>query len=251
MTDITINNLGEELHIPTLQRAIEALKGTGQHGLLRQPYERHPSDVWTYYDTHPMDVLKALIPPPPAPPKSEAEKLVDEWINEQNANPEWRGAYVAVAQFVLDKTQPVITPAAAPTTSEKQYVFGPWIEWKGGGCPLPADWEIQTVLNDETMDNFDDCVDAAGAYGSSAWLNSAPLPITHYRVRFEVGKWYNWTGGECPVPEGCLVAVHLRNFHQPEDRHAKAAYFRWLHAVPQPNAVYDPEYDIIRFRVEG
>lgn len=28
---------------------------------------------------------------------------------------------------------------------------------------------------------------------------------------YEVGCWYGWTGGECPVPEGTLVDVRLRD----------------------------------------
>lgn len=57
---------------------------------------------------------------------------------------------------------------------------------------------------------------------------------------YEVGKWYPWTGGECPVDGESVVSVMLRDGDI--EAEASACSWQWGHD--------DCDGDIIAFRVE-
>lgn len=120
-----------------------------------------------------------------------------------------------------------------------RYVFGPWIEWSGGDCPVPHDWKIETVCSDETMGEHDPEINRAGGY-RSVW-HKGNLRITHYRVRFEVGEWYDWNGGECPVEAATLVEAWLRHNSDPQHYKWEASGWDWRHL--------DGSGDIVKFRI--
>ncbi len=56
-----------------------------------------------------------------------------------------------------------------------------------------------------------------------------------------MNEWIDWNGGECPVNEGSIVEVLLRNG---ELRQRYAAPLRWDH-----ESIHYKEYDIVRYRV--
>jgi len=288
----------------TVQRCIEALKGSGEYDRQwkRQLYQRGAGELvetWTY-TTHPMDILKGLLPPPE---KSEAEKLVDEWLESSNPN----DSYAGLAQFILDKQRSdnpaeVLRDIATELAEEHgytvdqwqtyplpdgpfklvdangreiasgfssslkaspddirainealrnvapQYVYGPWRDWQGGECPVPADWHVETVLRYEEKGSHDTSICKAGGYVN--WEHVGPgvqgntYDITHYRVRFEAGRWYDWDGGECPVEPDVRVEVTLRNGEVTQAYHNPTGW-RWHHVEMFQS------HDIIRFRIIG
>lgn len=194
------------LDAATVQRCIDALKGSGVYrkewrsGELNRYAEL--IETWTY-TTHPMDILKDLLPPPE---KTEAEKLVDKWIEKAKPAPIGVGNMadlIRFAQFALDSLEP---PTEAP--QEEAYVFGPWIDWPNGPPPkIPHGWEYQ-MTGTETGYLSDVFI---GPDTNSAWHN------TNFRYCFRQNTWYNWRGGDCPVKEDTQVAV----------RYADGSVTRW------------------------
>jgi hypothetical protein len=308
--EVTTNN--QPIDAATVQRCIEALNATGEYDRQwkRQPYTRGPGELietWTY-TTHPIDILKGLLPPPE---KSEAEKLVDEFFRDRTAT---QVSDVALVQFVLDKQRSdnpaeVLRDIATELAEENgytvdqwqtyplpdgpfklvdengreialgfssslkaspddirainealrnvapQYVYGPWREWQGGECPVPGDWVVQVELDNEWADTdaegnaFTDFSLAGDADTGTAEVFMWPLDrfcgnITHYRVRFEVGKWYDWNGGECPVEPDVRVEVTLRNGEATQAYH-NPTMWRWQHVERLQS------HDIIRFKIIG
>jgi len=235
---VTDNN--QPIDPATVQRCIEALKGSGRYDSQwkRQRYQRDVEliETWTY-TTHPMDILKGLLPPPE---KSEAEKLVDEWAEFWGIKRiEGREDYVRIAQFILDKQKAhlkeLIAPSDMPVVEkpEPQYVYGPWIEWKGGQCPVPGDWMVQRVWKGVLQE--------PESASRVAWMFEG---TEKYRVRFEVGKWYDWTGGPCPVQPDVKVEYAMRN-GMPDYTSPRASTLDWHH----PTRYITPGCDIIRFKV--
>lgn len=83
--------------------------------------------------------------------------------------------------------------------------------------------------------------------GNYAWLfpvdKVTPLNKEEKEMKYEVGKWYGWNGGECPVPPNTKVRVvfsedlEYNTGFQDEVREAK--YWHW-----------DSEYSpIVAFRI--
>lgn len=228
----------------TVQRCIDALKGTGRYDKQwrRTPYQRDAElvETWTYHQ-HPIDILAGLLKPEP----TEAEKLVDEWDGDPDvaANDPERRNYLSLAQFILDRQAEarIAEMLAAPVSvaEQPQYVFGPWIKWHGGECPVPGDWMVQVRLDGRL------CSGSVPTAGGMQWDHRASGNITHYRVRFEVGKWYDWTGGPCPVGDDVRLEVGLRN-GSANSTYINAKNWCWTHGFGF-KAVTD--YDIVRFRV--
>ncbi len=173
------------------------------------------SRAWTETGASIQAKLAQLLP---APEKSEAEKLVDEWWDIQGlddgtdttAMVEWilakvrsersretpvfvHGDFDAALNWIAEKHRTLTYGSMIFNTNpapEPEYIYGPWVQWHGGECPVPGNWEVQTVLNDETLETVD-----PGHYEAEnwEWQHAGTWPhITHYRVRFEVGKWYDW-----------------------------------------------------------
>lgn len=238
----------------TVEHCIALLRGAGEY----QRKWPEPLEVWTF-TTHPIDLLAPLIAPEP----TEAEKLVNEWLG--GCADENDTDYVRLAQFILDKRNaervaatPVapstddITQASADTirsinaalgNCEPQYVFGPWIERQGGECPVPGDWMVQVAL-DKNAGNQGLDASAACLFRWSHFPHGGN--ITQYRVRFEVGKWYDWTGGPCPVEPDVKVVVVTRDGVEGEHRAqewSEGLYDWWKHEG------HDPDDNITRFKV--
>lgn len=235
----------------TVQRCIEALKGTGEYNRQWQ-WKNYGTaamellETWTY-TTHPIDVLQALI----KPEKTEAEKLVDEWMAENGiARCDDKRDLINVAQFVLDSVNAEKVAVDFPAEpidlgvgETPEYIFGPWIEWKGGERPVPGDWEIQTVCPRlrKTLDDPDETLTSAGGWSERQWRDT--VSISHYRVRFEVGKWYDWHGGECPLGPDTKVVMKLRDGRDFGPYYVSAV--TWQHGYGSGGG------DIIRFKVVG
>lgn len=208
----------------TVERCIKLLRGHGEYKRQwgRQPYRSDPElvETWTF-TTHPMDLLRGLIVT-----KTEAEKLVSEWREYRDPEDDYglfgRDDMNTLAQFILDKQQPATHPSVTAfreafdrtgtmvgtlAEPEPRYVFGPWIEWHGGECPVPGDWMVDVRFRD------------LGAYsqpipaGKLHWghYKNDLRDITHYRVRFEVGKWYDWIGGPRPVGDDVQLGWQALN----------------------------------------
>ena len=238
-----------EIHEPTLD-AVKALFNTERGVGCRTYY-----DGWYIADQ--IETLR------PAPPKSEAELLVDEWVAQNVAYESQRAVNVALAQFVLDRerathaaTPPPITPEApeAPEAQSPVYVYGPWIEWHGGDeCPVSGDWFVQVHFDGDWVDydaagnkfiDFSEANDEADGRPASKWhwYHDGIADITHYRVRFEVGKWYDWAGGSCPVPGDTRVVVGFSDRDKVDGYYAKA--WSWKHIGSKSS-------DITQFCIEG
>lgn len=181
----------------TVQRCIEALKGTGRYDKQwKRELNQRDSELiesWTY-TTHPIDILAGLLKPEP----TEAEKLVDAWLcgnmDEDDQD------YVRLAQFILDKQKPVAQ------AEEVQYAYGPWIIHPDGNAPvIPEGWKYQ--LRGCTTGRVHNEI-LTGPDTAQTWS------ATDYRIRFEVGKWYDWAGGPCPVDDAVTVEVIQRDEYQ-------------------------------------
>lgn len=200
----------------TVQRCIEALKGTGRY---ERQWERlsdmdDPDLIESWiYTTHPMDILAALL----KPEKSEAEKLVDEWDGSPETTPAHeRRDYLSLAQFILDKQAQNPTMNFATALHDQrvyeepigvtQFVYGPWIIHPDGNPPvIPEGWKYQ--LRGRTTGRVHNQI-LTGPDTAQTWS------ATDYRLRFEVGKWYDWTGGRCPVDDAVTVEVVQRDEYQ-------------------------------------
>lgn len=203
----------------------------------------------------------------PAPPKSEAELLVDKWLAIKGVGPsanmdrDTMAEWSSLAQFVLECQRHAATqPQVIPETPEAQspvYVYTPWKEWHGGECPVPGDWFVQARLEGEWEDydavgnkfiDFSEATDESDGDVAHEWVWDGrrpayvTLPVTHYRVRFEVGKWYEWHGGECPVPEDWRVNYHLRD-GQVSNSAEPAWVLEWEHRLE----LNSRNYDIFKF----
>lgn len=253
----------------TVEHCIALLRGAGeyQRQWKRQPYHADPEmlETWTF-TTHPMDLLAPLIAPEP----TEAEKLVNEWLGgcwDENDTD-----YVRLAQFILDKRNaervaatPVapstddITQASADTicsinaalgNCEPQYVFGPWIEWQGGVCPVPGDWMVDIVCRYETVEDYTQTVACATRWRRGwGWdVGRHRSDITHYRVRFEVGKWYDWAGGPCPVGPDVMVVVVTRDGWESAESWWAQGWSEGCHDWWKHEG-YRPEDNITRFKI--
>lgn len=200
----------------TVQRCIELLKGTGEYRRVihwDQPSRTSETrETWTY-TTHPMDLLTGLLKTEP----TEAEKLVDAWLG-GNMDEDDQD-YVRLAQFILDTqkrdgealmqtamnnledrlrinaapydavVKAIIASCAQP---EPQYVFGPWMPAVDGQTPpFPDGWFYQMRST------------RTGEVNPAIWPVRGRFTSedTEYRVRFTVGQWYDWAGGDCPVGE--------------------------------------------------
>jgi len=200
----------------TVQRCIEALKGSGEYrrDWKRRPYHPGPGELvetWTY-TTHPMDILAALLHPPE---KSEAEKLVAEWLDTSDVNDSYR----ELVQFILDKQKAhlkeLIAPSDMPVVEKPQYVFGPWVTPTDELTPnFPIGWLYQ-MRSSRTLE-----------VNSVLWkMGSRVCSIdTDYRAVFEVGKWYNWNGGPCPVEPDTKVHIQTRDGYQDTDGEAASGF---------------------------
>lgn len=127
-------------------------------------------------------------------------------------------------------------------SDEPQFVFGPWIEWQGGDCPVPGDWMVQVAL-DKNAGNQGLDASAACLFRWSHFPHGGN--ITQYRVRFEVGKWYDWTGGPCPVDGDAKVEVGLRT-GETVNFYSDARSYRWTHGFYGKPV---DDHDITRFKV--
>lgn len=267
----------------TVQRCIQALRGTGQYDKewkrLSDMDEPHLVESWTY-TTHPMDILAALIKPEP----TEAEKLVDEWLG-GNMDEDDQD-YVRLAQFILDKQADArfAEMLAAPTldtrsfdhtnedgdllrttvttgamksaeslgdilhshNQEPQFVFGPWIEWQGGDCPVPGDWMVQVAL-DKNAGNQGLDASAACLFRWSHFPHGGN--ITQYRVRFEVGKWYDWNGGPCPVDGDVKVEFVQRDNFTSSWKARELALEGWERGDCWKWTTPSSDDNIVRFKV--
>ena len=56
------------------------------------------------------------------------------------------------------------------------------------------------------------------------------------------GAWIEWKGGECPVPRGTWVELHLRDEMKPQGLKRLASVIRWQHGLKADS-------DIIAYRV--
>lgn len=124
---------------------------------------------------------------------------------------------------------------------QPRYVFGPWVKWNGGDCPVPGDWMVETVCSDEVMGEHDADVCEASDW---AWNHCDCCDITHYRVRFTVGQWYDWAGGDCPVGKDVMVTYELRKYGFDETGPWSAKRLDWAHPTQWGAAT-----DIIKFKI--
>lgn len=223
----------------TVKRCIEALRTAPGVYSERKTYTN------TYIDAITIDnavvTLEGLLP---EPEKTNAEKLVDEWCQSRGMTlfGDIIKDYASFADFVLDR---VSEKVATAINTEPSYVYGPWIKWEGGKCPVPGDWRIETVLADETVANHDEDITTAQGW---RWTHiGSDSDITHYRVRFEVGKWYDWTGGPCPIDGETRAQVRFR-YGQTYEGSGKTSFWS--------NGSYDwwkheglPDDNIIAFKV--
>ncbi len=190
-----------EIHGPTLDACINALSWKMRVRSYSEPYSKITDDYYTFAGNRsPLDILESLRP---APELSEAEKLASEWATSRGYDFVTPGN-VSLVEFVMQR---LATPAKLPEP-EPEYVFGRWIKHDGSNeCPVPSDWEIETVCGRyESLDEYDTSITRANNWTPGQWEKS----ITYYRVRFEVGKWYDWTGGECPLPDDCRFEFCMR-----------------------------------------
>lgn len=255
----------------TVQRCIELLKGTGEYRRVihwDQPSRTSETrETWTY-TTHPMDLLAGLLEPEP----TEAEKLVSAWA-EDAANlldaDYWYEELVELAQFILDKqardgealmrtamnnledrllVRTMTTTGTMKASPEEirainealgnvepQFVYGPWMPAVDGQTPpFPVGWFYQMRAA------------STGVIGTTLECRGAPVESidTEYRVRFEVGKWYDWAGGDCPVGAEVRVEVGLRDAGT-NSTYTNPTYYRWGHGMGADS------HDIIKFRIMG
>lgn len=174
----------------TVQRCIEALKGTGRYDvkwdMLGYAGALRKVESWTY-TTHPMDILAGLLKPEP----TEAEKLVDAWMG-GNMDEDDQD-YVRLAQFILDKQAQNPTMNFATALHDQrvyeepigvtQFVYGPWIIHPDGNAPvIPEGWKYQ--LRGRTTGRVHNEI-LTGPDTAQTWS------ATDYRLRFEAGKWFN------------------------------------------------------------
>lgn len=261
----------------TVERCIELLRGTGEYGRSTKRIsdfeEPHQVETWTF-TTHPIDLLRSLIVPEPTE-ESEAEKLVSEWLGGGTVDGD--EDYVRLVQFILDKQKrdgeamlanamenlnaATLIRSSAVTGTMKaspddikainealrycepkpQYVYGPWIEWHGGECPVPGDWIVEYKLRNGFQSPFlNPCkgVKLDWEHPTFRHLGDS-CDITHYRVRFELNRWYGWTGGPCPVGDDVLIAYHTSNGCA--GGNARGSDLYWTH--PSNGA------DITRFKI--
>lgn len=236
----------------TVERCIELLRGHGEYDgrLGRTMSEPTLVETWTF-TTHPMDLLRGLIVT-----KTEAEKLVSEWREYRDPEDDYglfgRDDMNTLAQFILDKQkrERVSAMMAAPlkcdgySTSEEpqpQYVFGPWIIPTDGRTPdFPIGWEYQMRSAITHVENS----------SIQTMIGRYTAIDTHYRVRFEVGKWYDWTGGACPVGDDVRVEVVQRDDYTTTE--AAGNFSKWNHT--EDCWLWSTKYsddNIIRFKITG
>lgn len=203
----------------TVQRCIEALKGTGRYDKqwkrLSDMGDPDLIESWTY-TTHPMDILADLLKPKP----TEAEKLVDEWKVEAGYSSSFGDFDIddmlELTQFILDKQAQNATMNFATALHDQrvyeepigatQFVYGPWIIHPDGNAPvIPEGWKYQ--LRGCTTGRVHNEI-LTGPDTAQTWS------ATDYRIRFEVGKWYDWAGGPCPVDDAVTVEVIQRDEYQ-------------------------------------